>query len=135
MTWNEHISNISAGAGQRLSALRRIAPKLDVSGRAPVYQDQIRSVMEYASLCWINGSATTFGLLDRILKKALHIIGVNEEEAKSKLNIPLFHHRWQVAAAVVLYRMHTKLCSAYLKIIMAYNLLRAQCMSFYSDVN
>ena len=109
MTWNKHISNISARAGQGICTLRRITPNLAVSGRASAYKAQIRSVMEYAFLCWMNASVTTLSLLDRIQKKALHIIGVNEEEAQSKVNIPPFHHRWQVAAVVVLYWMQTKL--------------------------
>ena len=87
MTWNKYISNISAREGQRLGPLRKIAPKLDVSGRASVYKAQIRSLMEYAPLCWMNASATTLSLLDRIQKKALHIIGVNEEQAQSKLQL------------------------------------------------
>ena len=111
MTWNKHISNISARAGQHLGGLRRIAPKLDVSGRA----SQIRSVLEYASLCWMNASTTTLGLLDRIQREALHIIDVNEEEARSKLSISSFYHRRQVAAAIVLKRMHTNLCPSDLK--------------------
>ena len=110
MTWNKHTSNISARAGQQLGALRRIVPKLDISGRASVYKAQIRSVTEYASLRWMNASATTLSLLDRIQKQALHIIGINKEEAQSKLNIPSLHQRRQVAAALVLYSMHTKLC-------------------------
>ena len=140
----------------------------------------------------MNASQTTLSLLDRIQEKTLHIIGVNEEEAQSKLNIPPFHHRWQVAAVVVLYtRMQTKLCPAYLKTVLPrpycairathacvcqvmprknpnlelthqeealsiaqlkfgtagrttllassmtleYNLLRAECITFYSNVN
>ena len=118
MTWNKHIAHISASAGHRLGALRRIAPKLNVSGRASVYKAQIRSVMEYASLCWMNASAATLSLLDRIQKKVLHIIGVNEEGAQFKVNIPPLHHRRQVAAAVVLYKMLNKLCPAYLKIML-----------------
>ena len=51
MTQNKQIANSSARAGQRFGALRRIAPKLDVSERASVYKAQIHSGMEYASLC------------------------------------------------------------------------------------
>ena len=116
LTWNKHVSNISSRAGQRLGALRRIASKLDVLGRASVYKAQIRSVLEYASLCWMNASPTTLQLLDRIQKKALHIIGLDEVEARTNLNIPSLHHRRQVAAAaVVLYKMRTGLCPEDLK--------------------
>ena len=39
----------------------------------------------------MDASATTLSLLDPIQKKALHIIGVNEE-AQSKVNIPPIHY-------------------------------------------
>ncbi|XP_072170188.1 uncharacterized protein [Diadema setosum] len=96
LTWNKHIRNISSRAGQRLGALRRVAPKLDAPGRATVYKGQIRSIMEYASLCWLNASPTVLQLLDRI-----------QDEARSNFNIPSLHHRRQVAAAVALYKMQT----------------------------
>ena len=105
--WTKHISNVSSRAGQKLGALRRVANKLDVSGRATVYKAQVRSVMEYASLSWMSASTTTLGLLDSIQKKALRIIGVSEEEARTELNITSLHQRRQVAAATVLYKMHT----------------------------
>ena len=115
LTWNKHVSNISSRAGQRLGALRRIASKLDVLGRASVYKAQIRSVMEYASLCWMNASPTTLQILDRMQKKALQIIGLDEVAARTNLNIPSLHHRRQVAGAVVLYKMQTSLCPEDLK--------------------
>ena len=115
LTWNKHINNISSRAGQRLGALRRIAPKLDVCGRATVYKAQIRSVMEYASLCWMSASASTLQLLDRIQKKALRIIGIDSDVACTNFNIPSLSHRRRVATAVVLYKMHTSHCPADLK--------------------
>ena len=56
LTWAKHIQSVASRAGQRLGALRKVANKLDVKGSATVYKAQIRSVMEYASLCWINAS-------------------------------------------------------------------------------
>ena len=66
--------------------------------------------MEYASLCWIGASPTTLSLLDNIQKKAVKIIGVDEEYAHSKLNIASLHHRRQVAAVTTLYKMQTSSC-------------------------
>ncbi len=118
LTWTKHISNISSRAGQRLGALRRVANKVDTRGRATVYKSQVRSVMEYASLSWMSASQTTLGLLDSIQKKALRIIGTTEEEARSELNIPSVHQRRQVAAATVLYKMHTILFPPDLKALL-----------------
>ena len=110
LTWKKHVSNIASRAGQKLGALRRVANKLDKRGRATVYKAQVRSVMEYASLAWMSASPTTLGLLDSIQRKALRVIGVDEHEATSELNISTLHQRRQVAAATVLYKMHTSLC-------------------------
>ena len=70
LTWTKHISNVSSRAGQ-MGAMRRVANKLVVRGRATVYKAQVRSVMEYASLYWMSASTTTLGLLDSIQSKAL----------------------------------------------------------------
>ena len=70
LTWTKHITNITARAGQKLGALRRTAHKLDIVGRATVYKAQVRSVMEYASLCWMYASPTTLKLLDSIQRKS-----------------------------------------------------------------
>ena len=74
--------------------------------------------MEYASLSWMSASQTTLELLDSIQRKALRIIGTSEEEARSKLNISSLHQRRQVAAATVVYKMHTSLCPPDLKALL-----------------
>ncbi len=74
--------------------------------------------MEYASLSWMSASQTSLGLLDSIQKKVLRIIGTTEEEARSELNISSLHQRRQVAAATVLYKMHTSLCPPDLKAVL-----------------
>ena len=66
LTWSKHISNITARAGQKLGALRRVSNKLDSKGRATVYKAQVHNVMECASLCWMSASSTTLQLLDSI---------------------------------------------------------------------
>ena len=80
-----------------------------------MYKAQVRSIMEYASLCWMSASFTSLKLLDSIPSEALRIIGVNEQQARLELNIPSLHHRRQVAATTVIYKMHTSLCPADLK--------------------
>ena len=48
-------------------------------------------------------------LLDSIQSKALQIIGVNDQQVRSDLNIPsTLHHRRLVAAVSILYKMQTK---------------------------
>ena len=64
---------------------------------------QVRSVMEYASLCLMSASWSFL-----TPSKALQIIGVNDQQARSDLNIPSLHHRRLVATASILYKMQTK---------------------------
>ena len=118
LTWTKHVTNITARAGQKLGALRRVARKLDITGRATVYKTQVRSVMEYASLCWMYASSSTLNLLDSIQRKALRIIGIDEHEAQQRFNIPSLQHRRLVAAATVIYKMHTSLCPLNLKMML-----------------
>ena len=47
-------------------------------------------------------------LLESIQSKTLQIIGVNDKQARSDLNIPSLHHRRLVAAASIVYKMQTK---------------------------
>ena len=107
LVWSKHISSVCRKAGQRLGALRKVANKLDVKGKATVYKAQVRSVMEYACLSWMNASDSVLAQLDSIQRKALRIIGVDEAEAARNLAINSLHHRRQVAATTVLYKMHT----------------------------
>ena len=50
LTWSKHIQSVASRAGQRHGALRKVANKLDIKGRAIVYKVQVRSIMEYAPL-------------------------------------------------------------------------------------
>ena len=114
LLWNEHISNITRKAGQRLGALRRVSNKLDSVGRACVYKSQVRSTMEYASLAWTCAAPTSLAALDNIQRKALDIIG-NPQVTHA---IPSLHHRRQVAAVTTLYKMQTDRCPSDLKALL-----------------
>ena len=66
--------------------------------------------MEHASLSWMSAPPTHLGLLDNIQRKALKIIGVDQDTASTTLSIDSLSHRRQVAAATILYKMHTPHC-------------------------
>ena len=110
LTWSKHISAISTKAGQKFGALRKVANKLDTEGKANVCKSQVRSVMEYASLSCVSASPTILSQLDNIQKKALRIIGIDEDTARSQLNMTSLLHRRRVAAATEVYKMHTHHC-------------------------
>lgn len=71
-----------------------------------MYKSQIQSIMEYASLSWIDASASSLATLDNIQIKAIYIIRPLQE---SKFMQSL-QHRQQVAAASVLHKMHSDHC-------------------------
>ena len=98
-SWTKHISNITARAGHKLGALRKVANKLNVVGRAAVYKAQVRSVMEYSWLCWMRASSTTLKVLDSIQSKAL-------SKALVDLNIPSLHHKCRRVAATPVQNAH-----------------------------
>ena len=104
LTWSKHLSNISTTARQKLGAPRTVANILDTEGRATVYKSQVRSIMEYASLSWMNASPTNLCQLDNIQKKALKVIKVDKVTALFKLNITNLLHRRRVAAVTILYQ-------------------------------
>ena len=110
LLWSRYISNISKNTGQRLETLRKIANKLDTTGRATVYKAQIRRIMELACLSWISASPRFLNQLDSIQQKALRIIGVNQATACTELAIPSLQHKIGVAAVTVLFKMHTSHC-------------------------
>ena len=110
LSWSKHVSSIASRAEQKLGALRKVANKLDIRGRATVYKAQVCSIMEYACLCWTSASSTTLSQLDNIQRKALKIIGVNEATASAQLSIPSLTLRREVAAVTVFYKMYTRHC-------------------------
>ncbi|CAJ1050811.1 hypothetical protein Bbelb_118400 [Xyrichtys novacula] len=118
LTWTSHLSNICRRAGQRHGALRKLANKLDAKGRANIYKTQVRSIMEYSCLAWMNASPTTLRQLDLIQKKALKIIGVDEDLALQQYAISKLGHQRTVAATTVLYKMHTPNCPVDLKALL-----------------
>ena len=107
LIWCAHIQSVTSKTGQRLGALQRVSNKLDPKGRATVYKAQVRSVMEYAPLCWVNASATTLDLLNNT-QKALKIIGINEASAQYEVSISSLTHRHHIASLCILYKMQTK---------------------------
>ena len=52
-----------------------------------IHKGHVRSVMEHASLYWMSASSTALQLLYSIQNKALQIIGVDAQQARTQLNI------------------------------------------------
>lgn len=124
LVFAKHISSVSKKAGQRLGAMRKVAGKLDMKGKATIYKAQVRSIMEYACLSWMSASQTLLSQLNAIQSKALRIIGVNDADAAENLAIDSLHHRRQVAATTLLYKMHTSHIPADLRALLPSQYIR-----------
>ncbi|CAH1249729.1 MYOM3 [Branchiostoma lanceolatum] len=81
---------------EQVRGLELVSLKLNAKGRATVYKAQVRSIMEYASLCWMSALTTSRRLLDSIQRQAFCIIGVNKQQARLEPDIPSLHHRRQI---------------------------------------
>ena len=109
--FQSHVNSIADRAGQRVSALRSIAPCLNPQGRARVYKAHVRSTMEYAPLAWMSASTMHLKKLDDVQRRAVRIIKAPPQELK----IDPLSHRRTVAGLGLMYRLHTEGAPALLK--------------------
>ena len=93
LLFSKHLQAVATKANQHL---HKAAPLLGSSGRATVYKAFARPIMEYCCLPWIG---TPSACLDRVQRKALHIIGHGAW-------LPSLQHRRTVAGLTFLYKLH-----------------------------
>ena len=74
LTFNSHIRSVALRANSRLHLLRRAAPILSPRHREIMYKGFVRPLLEYAPLVWMGSSTTSLAQLDRVQRRALHII-------------------------------------------------------------
>ena len=96
LLFSKHLQAVATKANQRLHLLYKAAPLLGSSGRATVYKAFVRPIMEYCCLPWIGAPSVC---LDRVQRKALHIIGHGAW-------LPSLQHRRTVAGLTFLYKLH-----------------------------
>ena len=98
LSYRRHIHNIAVRANQRLGQLKKASPFLDCSSRDRVYKAFVRPIMEYCPLAWMGAAETHFQQLNRVQRRALHIIGAGTWLAS-------LTHRRLVAACTFLYKL------------------------------
>ena len=98
LSYRRHIRNIAVRANQRLGQLRKASPFLDCSSRDRVYKAFVRPIMEYCPLAWMGAAETHLQQLNRVQRRALHIIGAGTW-------LPSLTHRRLVAACTFLYKL------------------------------
>ena len=98
LSYRRHIRNIAVRANQRLGQLKKASPFLDCSSRDRVYKAFVRPIMEYCPLAWMGAAETHLQQLNRVQRRALHIIGAGTW-------LPSLTHRRLVAACTLLYKL------------------------------
>ena len=74
LTFNNHIRSVALRANSGLHLLHRAAPILSPRHRETMYKGFVRPLLEYAPLVWMGSSTTSLAQLDRVQRRALHII-------------------------------------------------------------
>ena len=98
LSYRRHIRNIAVRANRRLGQLKKASPFLDCSSRDRVYKAFVRPIMEYCPLAWMGAAETHLQQLNRVQRRALHIIGASTW-------LPSLTHRRLVAACTFLYKL------------------------------
>ena len=74
LKFENHIDSICRKASQKLSALNRISPYLDINKRKIIYNSMIKSQFSYCPLVWMFCSRKSNDKINRLQKRALRMI-------------------------------------------------------------
>ena len=99
LSFRSHLRNVSSKANQRLHFFKKVAPLLNVPGKLAVYKGFVRPTMEYSCLVWMGASDTSLRQLDRVQRRALHLIGPGTY-------LPRPAHRRAIASLCYIYKLH-----------------------------
>ena len=99
LSFHSHLRNVSSKANQRLHFFKKVAPLLNVPGKLAVYKGFVHPTMEYSCLVWMGASDTSLRQLDRVQRRALHLIGAGTY-------LPRLSHRRAVASLCYIYKLH-----------------------------
>ena len=99
LSFRSHLRNVSSKANQRLHFFKKVAPLLNVPGKLVVYKGFVRPTMEYSCLVWMSASDTSLRQLDRVQRRALHLIGPGTY-------LPRRSQRRAVASLCYIYKLH-----------------------------
>ena len=77
LSYRDHLRQVSLRANSRLGLLRRASKYLSTAGRIRTHRGFVRSLLEYAPLAWMGAAPTHLHQLDRVQRRALHIISPN----------------------------------------------------------
>ena len=101
LTWTPYIACLAKKAAKRLYILGRTRNLLPLHARIIVYKAYVRPLMEYASPIWSGAGTTALRLLDRLQRKALRLLKIDDP---STAGIFPLEHRRNVASLCTFYR-------------------------------
>ena len=73
LTFHQHIKEMCRKAGQKLSALLRLSPYLDINKRKTIYSTMVKSQLNYCPLIWMFCPRRSSNLINKVQERALCI--------------------------------------------------------------
>nr|XP_027238108.1 uncharacterized protein LOC113829201 [Penaeus vannamei] len=107
LMFDAHLKEIAKKASTRVTLLRRIKHFLDARGLHALYNAQVRRFLEYAALPWMSASKTHLDLLDKVQRRAYHLIDSVRQDTQPALHTTLQHRR-DVAALTVMHKIQVQ---------------------------
>ncbi len=119
MSWNNHINKICEKAGKRLSAMIRIAGKLNKQTKLNIYVSFIRPILEYGCAIFDNATQDMVTLMESIQRRAAIIITsaykcTKHENLLQELGLNPLSKRRILFKLTLFYKMKNSLTPAYL---------------------
>lgn len=74
LSFSRHLETVAHRASLRVTLLRRVRHLLDADGLMKLYKAQVRPVMEYSPLTWMNSAQCHLSLLDQVQRRAERLI-------------------------------------------------------------
>ena len=110
LTFENHINNICKRASQKLNALARVTPYMNIQKRRIVMKSFVTCQFEYCPLIWMFHSRRLNNKINSIHERALRITYQDHistfQELLNKDNSVSIHHRNLQALATEMFKIH-----------------------------
>ena len=99
LSFDRYLESVARKASLRVTRLRQVRHLLDAEDLMKLHKTQVRPVMEYSSLTWMSSAQSHLSLLDKVQRRAEHLI--NDARDQTQRHRPdqgqpqRLHHRQQ----------------------------------------
>lgn len=107
LTFTDHVKDLSRRAALKFACVRRLSRYLDDEGCTLIYNAQIRSIVEYASLVWSSCPPSHLQLLDKVQERMLRLVNSKRPENQPML-FQALQHRRDVSGLCALYKVQVR---------------------------